>query len=71
MWRLLIGLVLSLISVLLFFLAYKLGWKYMIQEKRCTEKTTGQVVGYSVFRQGDSLYAYLKLNMKQKRDYLL
>lgn len=66
MWRLLIGLVFGLMSVLLFFLAYKLGWKYMIQEKRCTAKTTGQVVGYSVFRQGDSPLRLPKVEYETK-----
>ena len=54
MWRLLIGLVLLSISILLFFLAYKIGWKYMLQEDRCTAKTTGRIVGYSMWRHGNS-----------------
>ena len=54
MWPYLIGIVLLIVSFVQFFLAYKLGWKYMIQEERCTSKTTGRIVGYSMVRQGES-----------------
>lgn len=34
-------------GVLLIVLGCRFGWKYMIQKRRCTEKTDGVVVGYS------------------------
>lgn len=36
----------------LFVAAYLFGWKYMVQEKRCTEKTMGTVIRYSFMRHG-------------------
>ena len=40
-------LLLLVAGVLLIFLGCRFGWKYMIQKKRCTQKTDGIVVGYS------------------------
>lgn len=34
-------------SVFMIFMGCKLGWKYMIQKKRCRQKTDGIVVGYA------------------------
>ena len=40
-------LMLCVTAVVLIVLGCRFGWKYMIQKKRCTEKTTGIVVGYT------------------------
>lgn len=36
-----------LCGVLMIVMGCRLGWKYMIQKKRCTQKTKGIVVGYT------------------------
>ena len=41
--KLVFGTLLSLGAVVLFFLSFKLFYKYLIQEKRCTSKVTGVV----------------------------
>ena len=42
-----ICLLLLVAGALLIFLGCRFGWKYMVQKKRCTDKTDGIVVGYS------------------------
>ena len=48
------GVYLTIGGVVLLFLAFKIGWKYMVQEKRCTAKTTGVVRKYGVSSGGVS-----------------
>lgn len=68
MWRVLIGLFILSVSILQFFLAYKLGWKYMIQEQRCTAKTTGRIVGYSMLRHNDSPVRFPKVEFETNQE---
>ena len=42
-----ICLLLLVAGALLIFFGCRSGWKYMVQKKRCTDKTDGIVVGYS------------------------
>ena len=48
------GVLLTIGGAVLLFLAFKVGWKYMVQEKRCTAKTTGVVRKYGVSSGGIS-----------------
>ena len=48
------GVLLTIGGVVLLFLAFKIGWKYMVQEKRCTAKTTGVVRKYGASSGGVS-----------------
>lgn len=42
-------------AFVLYLLAYLIGWKYMVQEKRCTKSAVGEVVKYTfVNRKGPS-----------------
>lgn len=43
-------------ALMSFLLAYLLYYKYLIQEKRCTKKTTGTVIRYSNIKCGERLY---------------
>ena len=45
--KIIFGIFLSLGSAVLFFLSFKLYYRYLVQKKRCTEKTTGTVKRYS------------------------
>lgn len=45
--KLIFGIFLTLSSLILFFIAFKFFYKYLIQEKMCTAKTTGTVVKYT------------------------
>lgn len=49
------GSIFFIFALVLFILAFKLGWKYMIQEKRCTAKTTGTVVKYTFASRGSAV----------------
>lgn len=50
----LVGTLVSIVvAIFLWLLAYKLGWKYMVQEKHCTAKTTGKIVGYTIGGRAD------------------
>lgn len=42
------GILLTLGSIVLWFIAFKLFYKYLIQEKKCTDKVTGTVRKYTV-----------------------
>lgn len=46
--KLVFGIMLSVSGVVLLLLSYKIGYKYMIHEKRCTKRTTGTVYRYSM-----------------------
>ena len=48
------GSLLTIGAAVLFFLAYKIGWKYMVQEKRCRAKTVGIVKKYGASSAGVS-----------------
>ena len=50
--KLVFGILLSLGTIVLFFLSFKLFYKYLIQEKRCTSRVTGVVKKYTLFRRG-------------------
>jgi hypothetical protein len=65
--KLVFGILLSLGTVTLILLSYALFYKYLIQEKRCTEKVTGIVKRYSVYNQnGISLpIVYYTVNGKE------
>lgn len=41
--------------VVLWIVAFKLGWKYLVQEKRCTAKTKGTVVRYTYYTVGEGV----------------
>lgn len=56
--KLIINILLLVIIIVLWFLAYKIGWKYMIQEKSCDSKTIGKVIGYSKTTYGNG---YIRL----------
>jgi len=45
--KIVFGLLLSLGAIVLFFLSFKVFYGYMVQEKRCTQKTKGIVNGYA------------------------
>ncbi|MDF9837059.1 MULTISPECIES: DUF3592 domain-containing protein [unclassified Breznakia] len=42
-----IGSVLFVCAIVFIIVAFKVGWKYMIQEERCSEKIKGSVCAYS------------------------
>ncbi len=50
--KIIFGIFLTIGSLVLFFLAFKLFYKYLIQEKRCTSKTKGIVKGYTLGNRG-------------------
>ena len=50
--KIIFGSFLTIGSLVLFLLAFKLFYKYLIQEKRCTSKTKGIVKGYTLGSRG-------------------
>ncbi len=50
--KLIFGILLSIGSLVLIFLAYKLFFKYLVQEKKCTAKTKGIVKKYTLSERG-------------------
>jgi len=50
--KIIFGILLSLGSLILFVLSFKLYYKYLIQEKRCTSKTKGIVKKYTLSSRG-------------------
>ena len=50
--KLIFGIMLTFGGYLLLFLAFKLYYKYLIQEKRCTSKTEGIIKKYTLFSRG-------------------
>ena len=53
--KLIFGIFLSLGSAVLLLIAFKLYYKYLVQEKKCTAKTAGTVMRYTVaVRGGDN-----------------
>lgn len=52
--KLVFGILLSIGSFVLIFLAFFLAYKYLVQEKKCTEKTKGKVVKYTLTSKGES-----------------
>ena len=48
------GVLLTTGGAVLLFLTFKVGWKYMVQEKRCTAKITGVVKKYGMSSGGVS-----------------
>ncbi len=50
--KLIFGILLSVGGFVLLFLAYKLFYKYLVQEKRCTAKTKGIVKKYTLSERG-------------------
>lgn len=51
--KLVFGIFLSIGGIVLILLAYALGYKYLIQEKRCTCLTKGRVRRYTISRRGN------------------
>lgn len=45
--KIVFGILLGLGGMVLLILAFALGWKYMVQEKRCTAKASGTVFRYA------------------------
>ena len=54
--KLVFGILLSVGSLVLFFLAYILSYKYLIQEKRCSSRTTGVVRRYTFASHGNGIF---------------
>jgi len=50
--KVIFGILLSLGALVLFVLAFKLYYKYLIQEKRCTAKTKGRIKKYTLASRG-------------------
>ena len=50
--KLVFGIFLSVGSAVLLLIAFKLYYKYLIQEKKCTAKTVGTVVRYTLATRG-------------------
>ena len=50
--KIVFGTLLSLGAIVLFLLAFTLFYKYLIQEKRCTNRTTGIVKKYTLLSHG-------------------
>ncbi|MBE5820850.1 MAG: hypothetical protein E7166_06380 [Firmicutes bacterium] len=50
--KIIFGILLSLGALVLFILAFKLYYKYLIQEKRCTAKTKGKIRRYTLASRG-------------------
>ncbi len=66
--KLTFGIMLSLGSIVLFVLTYLLGYKYMVQEKRCTSKTTGVVRRYTMASRGNGVFlpvVFYRVNGKE------
>ena len=54
--KLVFGIMLSIETIVLFILAYKLSYKYLIQEKRCSSQTKGVVNRYTAASRGDGIF---------------
>lgn len=52
--KIIFGILLTIGGSILLFLSFKLYYKYLIQEKRCTTKTKGIIKKYSVASYGDA-----------------
>ena len=50
--KLIFGIFLSLGSAVLLLIAFKLYYKYLVQERRCTAKTVGTVMRYTIATRG-------------------
>ena len=54
--KLVFGIMLSVGSIVLFVLAYKLSYKYLVQEKRCSSKVKGVVKRYTLASRGNGIF---------------
>lgn len=54
--KLVFGIMLSVGAIVLFVLAYKLSYKYLIQEKRCSSKVKGTVKKYTLASRGNGIF---------------
>ena len=50
--KIVFGIFLTIFSVVLFIIAFKIYYKYLIQEKRCKAKTKGIVKKYTLANRG-------------------
>jgi hypothetical protein len=69
--KLVFGIMLSAGSVVLFTLTYKLFYKYLIQESRCTSKTRGTVKKYTAASRGNGVFlpvVFYNVNGKEYKD---
>ena len=54
--KLIFGIMLSVGAIVLFVLAYKLSYKYLIQEKRCSSNVKGIVKKYTFASRGNGIF---------------
>lgn len=53
--KLIFGIFLAIWSVVLFFIAFRFFYRYTQEQKRCTVKTEGEVVGYEGFSRNNGI----------------
>lgn len=54
--KLVFGILLTVFSLVLFFIAFKFFYRYTQEEKKCTKETIGTVVGYEWFSRGNAIH---------------
>lgn len=54
--KLVFGILLSFGGLVLFILAYKTSYKYLVQEKRCTKSTLGKVIRTTTASRGNGIF---------------